>query len=243
MKSKAKSHDQNVENLLDLYTRIASFTPKYNPSEERLSITGLEQLRTNGDDVLLKVDMAKVACNNAVTFRTSSFATLSGLLTRSISSLKICGVPDQTIEQAADLIRELRTRKATEPVTTEPNGTDKPKRQNTMHKSSMDARIDQLGKYITFLKTIPSYKPNEKELTIEGLEGKLNELKQANSAFLTTNAALTSARLDRNAILYGEKTGLVDTALDAKLYVKSIFGAVSPEYKSVSTIPFVNRKQ
>jgi len=101
--------------------------------------------------------------------------------------------------------------------------------------------MNQFGKYITFLKTMPSYKPNENELTIEGLEGKFSELKQANSTFLVTNAALISARLDRNVILYGEKTGLVDTALDAKLYVKSIFGAVSPEYKSIRAIPFVNR--
>jgi hypothetical protein len=53
-----------------------------------------------------------------------------------------------------------------------------------------------------------------------------------------TEAALNVARMARNTLLYTKNTGLVDVALGVKLYVKSAFGATSPEYKSISDIQF-----
>ena len=35
--------------------------------------------------------------------------------------------------------------------------------------------------------------------------------------------------------------GMVDTALDVKTYVKSVFGASSPQYKQVSALKFTKR--
>jgi len=43
-------------------------------------------------------------------------------------------------------------------------------------------------------------------------------------------------------LLYTEGSGLVDVALAAKLYVKSVFGATSPQYKQISNIPFSRPK-
>jgi hypothetical protein len=45
----------------------------------------------------------------------------------------------------------------------------------------------------------------------------------------------------RNSILYASVSGLVDVALDVKKYVKSVYGASSPQYKQVSKIEFKNR--
>lgn len=159
-----------------------------------------------------------------------------------MNALRISGVSDQTISQAAAMIRAIRSSKEPEVVPPATDGEVMTKKRNKLHKSSMETRTDLFGKLISFLKSIPTYKPNEEDLTIEGLEARLQTLKLANSAFLSADAQLEIARLDRNSILYAEKTGLVDTALDAKRYVKSVFGAVSPEYKSISDIAFVNKK-
>ena len=45
-------------------------------------------------------------------------------------------------------------------------------------------------------------------------------------------------RISRNNLLYKENTGLYDVALDVKNYIKSVFGATSPQYKQVSKIKF-----
>ncbi|WP_205618080.1 hypothetical protein [Aequorivita vladivostokensis] len=58
----------------------------------------------------------------------------------------------------------------------------------------------------------------------------------------TAYTAVSNARLERNRILYQENTGLVDTALDIKKYVKSLFGASSPEYNQIRGIKFKNYK-
>jgi hypothetical protein len=42
----------------------------------------------------------------------------------------------------------------------------------------------------------------------------------------------------RNIKLYSPETGIVDTAQTVKNYVKSVFGATSPQYKQISKLIF-----
>jgi len=141
------------------------------------------------------------------------------------------------------MVRELRNKRATKivpPVETAETTSDEPaKRTNAKHNSGMDTKIENFGYLIDFLKTIEAYHPNEQDLTIESLEEKLQTLKQTHTACIVAEAAAMAARLQRHILLYKDKTGLVPVGLDVKLYVKSAYGATSPEYKSISGIPFV----
>jgi hypothetical protein len=107
-----------------------------------------------------------------------------------------------------------------------------------MRSGSFETRIENLTKLIAFLSTIPAYKPKESELTLESLKAKLEALKLVISAAKSADSKAEAARLQRDIILYTDKTGLVDIALDSKLYVKSAYGATSPQYKSISGILF-----
>jgi hypothetical protein len=44
-----------------------------------------------------------------------------------------------------------------------------------------------------------------------------------------------------NEILYAPVTGITDTALAVKSYIKGVFGATSPQYKEVNHIHFRSR--
>jgi hypothetical protein len=44
--------------------------------------------------------------------------------------------------------------------------------------------------------------------------------------------------MSRNDILYKPDTGLIDTASAAKSYIRSLFGATSPEIKQLSGLTF-----
>ncbi|MFZ1693391.1 MAG: hypothetical protein WAT74_09360 [Flavobacteriales bacterium] len=52
----------------------------------------------------------------------------------------------------------------------------------------------------------------------------------ANTTVVDSYTVLSNARIARDKQLYRLGTGMVDAALDAKSYIKSLFGASSPEY-------------
>ena len=59
-----------------------------------------------------------------------------------------------------------------------------------------------------------------------------------NSAVVAAFTPLSNARILRNEILYKANTGLVDITLDTKTYIKSLYGATSPQYRQVSKLEF-----
>lgn len=68
------------------------------------------------------------------------------------------------------------------------------------------------------------------------------DLAVKNTAVITATTDLSNGRIARNKVLYLPKTGLYDIAQEVKKYVKSVFGATSPEYKQVSGIKFTTYK-
>ena len=107
---------------------------------------------------------------------------------------------------------------------------------------SFVSRIDNLDKLIKLLTSVTAYAPNEADLKVTALTTLLTDLKAKNTAVITAEAPLTNARIARNDVLYKPGTGVVDTSVDVKTYVKSVFGATSPQYKTISGLTFTNRK-
>ena len=54
--------------------------------------------------------------------------------------------------------------------------------------------------------------------------------------------SLDNARIARDKVLYLPITGLTDIAFDTKVYVKSVFGATSAEFRQISGIEFKSGK-
>lgn len=101
---------------------------------------------------------------------------------------------------------------------------------------------ENFASFVDLVSSVPSYTPNETELTTTSLTVYLEELQTANTNVMNAEVAYSNARISRNNILYLENTGLVDIALDIKKYVKAIFGATSPQYKQISRIKFTKPK-
>ena len=242
MNSSKRSNQQNVDNLEVLTEKVITFIPAYDPSEARLSILNQREIKASGDAVLEKVAIAETACDNAITARNIAFDALDPFVTRVINGLRISDVPAQTVEQGESLVREFRNQRATpiEPPSKTDEGSDEEEtsRTNKMRNSSFNTKIENYRNLVLLLSTLPAYKPNEADLTVDALKVRFENLKRVNSAFVSADAAAEAARQKRYNILYGAKTGLVDVAMDSKLYVKSAYGATSPQYKSISGILF-----
>jgi hypothetical protein len=188
------------------------------------------------------VNAAEPAYKNAVAAREVEFETLGKLVTRVGNAIKASGTTPQTDETALSLIRKLQGRRATAKLTEEEKKALEAEGKSTAEASSsrmsFDSRLDNFDKLIQLLASVEAYAPNEDGLKVEDLTVYYNGLVAKNNAVALAESPLAMARITRNDVLYKPGTGLVDISVDVKNYVKSVFGATSPQYKTISPLKF-----
>ncbi|NOU17254.1 MAG: hypothetical protein HOO91_06810 [Bacteroidales bacterium] len=235
-------HAKNVANFDFIITDITSYGETYNPSKASLKIPALTVLSTTSKNAVNAVSVADLNLKLAKDARDAAFKPFSTLVTKIINALKATDTTVQVDETAQSIVRKLQGRRATPKKTEEQKkvAADAGKEIVEISSSQMsyDSRIENFDKLIKLLTSVPQYTPNEKELKIETLIDVLNDLKAKNLAVTTAEIPLNNARIARNDILYKPNTGMVDVALDVKIYIKSVFGASSPQYKKISGIKF-----
>jgi len=242
MSTNSPRHSENVTNFGVLYSKTTTYGSKYNPSNELYAPSNLQKIKADGESALNQVNFAEVNYKSAISAQTESFEGFDQYITRVANTLNICGASSQLIEQGQSLIRQIRGKRVSELLSDEDIALAKEKgeesKQNTMHNSTINIRIENFGKLVAFLGNIPQYNPNETDLSINAMKEKHSSLKSKQETVINTKIALEVARNNRDKILYKLDTGLVDIALSVKLYVKAAFGANSTEFKQISAIHF-----
>lgn len=238
-------HAKNVANFEDLISFCNGYGASYAPSKEALKIANLQTQLTNSQNVLKEVKTTQTAFNNATNSRMDIFKPLKSLATKIINALDATDASAETVKDARTINRKIQGQRATpKAAPTPPVAGETPPADKTISSSqqSYDQLIEHFDKLIELLAADSNYKPNEKELGLPAVQAKLAELKNANTAVVSTYANWSNSRIARSTTLYNPLTGLVNTALNVKKYVKSVYGATSPQYKQVSKLEFKNRK-
>ena len=237
----------NVANFETLISFITAFGTVYNPSKNRLTIPELQKILSEAKASLNTVNVAFSAHSNASAARESAFEPLSKLITRANNALKATDTTTQVDDSAKTLVRKLQGTRASAKLTDEEKKALEAEGKSTTQISTSQMgftdRLENFDKFITLLSSIPDYAPNEEDLKIPSLSASLDDLKAKNSAVLPTEVQLSNARIARNEIQDRPLTGLADLAFDAKVYIKSVFGATSPQYKQISKLAFVKLKK
>jgi hypothetical protein len=237
-------HAKNVANYEKLIADITALGTAYNPSKANLKLTALNTQLTAAKAAITAVNSAEPAYKNAVSARDVSFSTISKLITRVNNALKASDTTEQVDESAMTLVRKLQGRRATPKKTEEQKkvAADAGKEIVEISSSQMsfDSRLDNFDKLIKLLTSVTAYAPNEADLKVTTLTTVYNDLKAKNTAVTTAEAPLTNARIARNDVLYKTNTGVVDTSVDVKSYIKSVYGATSPQYKAISGLKFTS---
>lgn len=238
---------KNVAAFETLISYITAFGADYNPSKNSLTIPELQRILSEAKASLNTVNLAFSAHSNAQAARESAFEPLSKLVTRANNALKATDTTTQVDDSAKTIVRKLQGARASAKLTDEEKkaleAEGKEVNQISTSQMGFNDRIENFDKFITLLSTIPNYAPNEEDLKITSLSAYRDSLKAKNSDVLPTEVQLSNARITRNDIQDKPLTGLVDIALDTKIYIKSVFGATSPQYKQVSKLAFVKRKK
>jgi hypothetical protein len=239
-------HIRNVSNFESLLSGIATFGNDYRPSKAGLKPEALKELLAAARLVLMAANQARSEYIAAVDVRKTAFASMGKYVTRIINALKASDSSVEADKTAMILVRKLRGERvsaflsATEMAVLEAGG--KMVRQHSSSQMNFDSRLDNFDKLVYLLETIPEYSPNEPELKVEALKAYYYDLKAKNSEVIVAESKKKSACRRRSELLYTPLTGLVDLAIDAKAYVKSVTGSTDYRYLQIAKLRFKNLK-
>ena len=234
-------HAKNVANFQDLIEFVTGYGATYNPSKSSLKLAQLVALKATAEAKLTDVISKNTNYNNKVNERMVAFSNLKSLSTRLVNALQTTDATTQTINDAKTFNRKMQGKKASASQTpTDPNA-PAPATISTSQQS-----YDQLIQHLTGLKSVleeePSYTPNEAELQVATIDAKIADLTAKNTAVSTAYTNISNSRISRNETLYTSDNGIFETASEVKKYIKSVFGASSPQYNQVSGIKFSKPK-
>lgn len=230
-------HAKNVANFQDLIEFVIGYGATYNPSKNSLKLPQLIALKDNAQSKLNDVITKNTIYNNKVNERMVAFGNLKSFSTRLVNALQTTDATNETINNAKTFNRKMQGKKAsTTQASTDPNA-PAPATISTSQQS-----YDQLIQHLTGLKSVletePSYTPNEIELQIATIDSKIADLSAKNTAVASAYTNISNSRISRNETLYTNENGIYETASEVKKYIKSVFGASSPQYNQVSGIKF-----
>ncbi|SDF85509.1 hypothetical protein [Epilithonimonas hungarica] len=236
-------HAKNVANFQDLISFCQSYGTTYNPTKENLKIPQLQLLYQEAQSKLDDAKTQKATFDNATNSRRNTFADLRSLSTRVINALAVSGADALAIEDAKAINKKIQGTSSKKPTSTEtPTTSEGAGGGISTSQQSYDRLIDHFTSLIELLNQNKSYAPNEDDLKTTTLQTKLTEMKTANTELINAFTANSNAMISRNETLYHKQTGLVQISKEVKQYIKSVFGAGSPQYDQVNGLEFKVRR-
>ena len=235
-------HAKNVANFEDLIAYCTAYGSTYNPSKISLQLLSLNDLHTTAQTEISNVITSKNTFDTATGDRQLTFEPLKPLATKIFNYLSVTDASVQIIADAKTINNKLQGKRTGTTAENPPTEGENQKKTVAVSRQSYDMLTENFSALIDLVSSVPSYTPNETELTTASLTAYLGELQTANTNVINAEVAYSNARISRNSVLYSENTGLVDIASDVKKYVKAIFGATSPQYKQISGIKFTKPK-
>ena len=235
-------HTKNIAHYETLISFCTGYGVIYNPSNNALKIATMQAQLTAAKQSMTDLSVANTTGQVSVNAREIAFQPLKKMATRVINALAVSGASATVIADAKTYNRKIQGKRAKPVKTTPPPKGDpgNPPVADTVSVSqqSYDKLIEHLSGLIELLTQEPGYNPNEVDLKIVSLQAFRDDLIAKNSAVINTATPASNQQISRNQILYTPGTGLVDTALNVKNYVKSVFGAGSLQHNQVKGLQF-----
>ena len=235
-------HAKNIANFQDLIAFVTGYGATYNPSKNALKLPQLNTLVTTSQSKLADVITKNTAYNNAVNDRMIAFDGLKALSTRLVNALETTDASKEKVSDAKGFNRKIQGKRASTAATPSDPTTPAPTTISASQQS-YDQQIQHLAGIISVLQTEPSYAPNENDLKIVTLTAKQADLTAKNNAVSTAYTNVSNSRIARDTTIYGTDTGLFDIATEVKKYVKSVYGATSPQFAQIKGIEFTKKRK
>lgn len=234
-------HAKNAANFQSIISFCVGFGASYNPIKDSLKVTALQDLLLSVQNKLDNTKTKKTGFDNATNSRRNVFIDLRSLSTKIVNAYSVSGADQLGINNMKSVNRKIQG-SPSKKNNAQAEDQQPETKQISNSQQSYDKMIDHFSGIIEILVQNPSYSPNENDLKIISLQDKLLEMKTKNTELIDSYTQYSNAMLERNQVMYNPLSGLLQTAKEVKLYVKSVFGASSPQYKQISGIEFKVRK-
>jgi hypothetical protein len=243
-----KGHAKNVANFTDLTNICAGYGAKYNPSRSELKMPFLQLVLTKAELSQEKLNKLTPFYTTAVAEKDAEFSTINKRTTRVMSAFKSSKPLAGELASAQTIARKIKGEgtKKSKSTKAAPAGEGQPaateKAPISTAQLSMDMRIENLKRLTEVVGANSKYAPNETDLQVTSLNIFATRLKTLSETVVVKQQPVDDARAERNEALYHPETGLVSIGDDVKDYIKSVFGATSPEYRRAAKITFTKLK-
>lgn len=238
------SNVKNVEAFNRLIGICTGYGEKYTPGSPNLRVESLSDLLSRARAALQQVHVMKTGYETATNVREQKFSEMKELASRILSELKSSGAADQTIADAALMVRKIRGRSRSEVISV-PVENSEPKNV-LVHKrisgSDFDSVVFHFQKLLETLLAESHYTPTIAALQVDHVQQKIQELQAANEAVVLAVVKLGEARRTRNAILYLNADSMYRTASAVKDQVRALFGYTSEPARAATRIQLTTRQ-
>lgn len=236
------SHANNVANFGQLLSDCTGFNNMYQPTLSRISISSLESVNAAASNAMKEMSVAENAFNKVQNEREDVFSPLKQLCTRITNSFAVCGAPAGSVTDLKAANKKVQGGSSKSAAAKAKKLSEETPDAKTRSQSQQgyDNLLANFSMMYEILKDETLYNPNENDLKTETIQSLIEQMDLKNKAVQKANTNLDIARIARDKVLYAPQTGMYDISQETKKYVKSVFGAKSPEFKKVSGIKLKN---
>lgn len=234
-----QGHIKNVANFGRYISYVIGYGAAYVPTNPVIELPKLQTRQTVFQAAIDAVTPKASAETLAVNARQTAFDDLQKIAPRILAAADAATADQLFSNDLRTIVRKLQGRRASAKIKDNPlTPVDESKQTASSSQMSYDNQIGFFAELIVLLKANALYNPNEAELKIAALEARLADLEAKNQAVITAIAEARTARNNRDAVLYDNPEGVKELADLIKKYVKSLYGANSPQLKQLQALKF-----
>lgn len=219
----------------------------YQPSRYALSLPAMQELHRQADECIALAESYEMQKRLLGIQFGAELKQLPAFITRIKNIIKasdaLPGIKESAYSLAFQVTGKSTSSKKPQETAEAADGTKKETATHHKQSHSVDSILENFGRFISYLETIPQYTPNIQDITIAALNSKHAALSSTHLNLKDLERNLSLARSRRDELLYTETTGLVEIAYAVKSEIKGIFGSSSTQYKLISKHKFSKFKK
>lgn len=231
-------HARNCERFAQMISFVQGYGADYHPANTAITLVNLQTKLTAAQAAIDGVTAANAPFKVAVNDRENAFDGIRKLATRVVNSFEASGAAQNAVDDAKSLKRKIDGVRATKAPKDDPATPGDESKGSSASQQSYTQLAEHLDNLIALLTSTGTYTPHEPELQLAALNARATALKTANAAVISATTPLSNARITRDDSLYADDTGLVALAALVKKYVKSLYGADSPQFSQIRGLEF-----
>ena len=231
-------HAKNVENWQKMIAACTGFGGDYKPSNANLTVASMTTLLTDVETEMDGVQTSIVPWKNKVADRENIYTGVRPRTTQMLAAFKASGAAANKVDNMKTYQRQVHGARAKAKPVDDPNTPGDESKGNSVSHQSYVQIAESFGQMVALAAGEPLYTPNEAHLTVATNTTLHTEMETANDDVIGAVPAWKNSMASRDARLYDDADSIYERQKLVKEYVKSLYGASSPQYAQVKGLEF-----